>query len=368
MSAVVAIQRIEAAGLTDKQYRAARRLLDRAIDTGHLKLVTESAMAVCMTTSEGSMRRLLGQLKSADIINYHINGCVYIDFKSWSASDHPRAESARPRANSDHEDYYSRSESDHPRANSDHPRAESARGRANSDHEDPATYTHVRAGVGRLVGIIPTIEDLDPTYQPTPTEIALSLRLLLHIRLMKRNAERLAQTHPFERIREAVAHWWENRGDLFGEQPGIIVRWLDNWEESGVPALSTEFKRSDLYHEFRTPSELKQDAQREAELTQQYGETTVLEAPVVEEAAALDPLTELWSEILLGIKLATPNVFNDWLSDSQLTELTSTKAGIAVGKNKREWIESRLGKQLRRELAMRGHRPDEIIFQEVEHD
>lgn len=354
MSAVVAIQRIEAAGLTDKQYRAARRLLDRAIDTGHLKLVTESAMAVCMTTSEGSMRRLLGQLKSADIINYHINGCVYIDFKSWSASDHPRA-------NSDHEDCYTRSESDHPRALS-------ARGRANSDHEDPATYTHARAGVGRLVGIIPTIEDLDPTYQPTPTEIALSLRLLLHIRLIKRNAERLAQTHPFERIREAVAHWWENRGDLFGEQPGIIVRWLDNWDESGVPALSTEFKRSDLYQQFRTPAEIEEAAQREAELTQWYGEETAVEPPVVEEPAELDPVTELWSEILLGIKLATPNVFNDWLSDSHLAELTSTKACIAVGKNKREWIESRLGKQLRRELAMRGHRPDEIIFQEVEHD
>lgn len=388
MSAIVAIRQIEAAALTDKQYRAARRLLDQAVESGHLKLTKESALNICTTSSEGSMRRLLGQLKQAEIISYRVNGYVYINFKAWvpdddgdderAESDHPRAESARgraksdrPRANSDHE---GPDDGDDERAKSDHQRAESDHQRAGNARICFPTYTGAHAQkVGRLVGTIP-YGDQSPTYQPDPNETALSLRLLLHIRLMKSNADRLSQTHPFERIREAVAHWWENRGELFGEQPGIIVRWLDNWEESGVPALSDEFRRSELYRQFRTPAEIAEEEQLEAEaaaFVQTYVPPEATEPAVTAAEPATEPATPhqaLWGEILSGIATATPAIYNDWLRDSALTALDAEQAVITVGAKKKTWIESRLGKQLRRELAMRGHRPEVIVYQEVGDD
>lgn len=345
MTAALAMHQIEAAALSDKQYRAARRLLDHAAQRrGQLKLSKEDALAVCTTQTNGAMRRLLGQLKKAEIINYRVNGYVYVNFCAWGADDAARAESDHPRA-----------ESDHPRALSDHPRAL-------SDHIEPSTYTHARAGVGWLVGITTTSleDDNQPTNPPQttsnapadPVAQAMAFGLLKSSGIMPLNAKRLAEQHDLPSIRRAVGHWWDNRNGDF-RSPGIVVSWLDKPDAAGLPDCSDAFMRSPLYRQWRTKSEIEEEqAETAANALRQAAAPPPREPP--------GPLEQLWREITA---LAS---CEGWLEGTRLVELSEARALIVAPRRNAEYIRSRLAKQIHRSLAIAGHRPEQIEIQEMD--
>ena len=342
MKAAIAMQQIETAALTDKQYRAARRLLDRCATSGHLKLTKTLAQEVCTTQTLGATRRLLGQLKAAGVINYRVNGYVYVDFMAWCA-DGPRAES------------------DHGRALSDHGRAESDHPRALSDHIEPATYTHAPAGVGWLVGITPSSEgDHQPTNPPItqavidPVEQAIAFGLLKSSGVMPLNAKRLAEQHTLAAIRRAVGQWWDNRNGQF-RSPGIIVSWLDNPDGAGLPETSSLFERSPLYRQWRTQAEIAEEVRLTADLTPVSAVSDRGHAPAT-------PLETAWAEVLATL---APELVAAWLAEAQLVELTTARARIVAPAAKVEYIRGRLDNRIRRALAIAGHRPEQIDIQEA---
>jgi hypothetical protein len=281
-----ALRQIDTADLGDATYRAARRLLDAVGQVGHIKLTRDAIQAICHMTSYGSVRRALGTLQKARIIHYSTNDWVYVDFTAWQGatffqnsranSDHPRANFDHPRANSDHDEApvseargNGASENDHPRANFDHPRANFDHPRANFDHEPASTYTHAHARGACLLDLIPPSLEEDPaSKQASPDDEGrtLALALLTFARVRSDIAQQLASAHALDTIREAICEWWMNRksmGGTFEETPGIVVHWLNNWANAGVPALPRHFFRTDLYRRFRTTSERQADAASE---------------------------------------------------------------------------------------------------------
>lgn len=358
----IAMAQIEDSDLSDKQYRAARRILDRAYTTGHLVMTQAETQAVCTTNSEGATRRLLGQLKAAGIINYHIGDSVFIGLTAWddgeprSLSDHlraesdlSRAESDRGRSESDRNDGNERSESDHLRAESDHKRSLSARERSESDH---ATYTGARAHIG-LVGlgniINSTIEENKPN-QTKPEhdasaeidehEQVISFGLLKASGIIPTNARRLAREHPLEEIQRAVGQWWDRRDEY--RSAGIIVSWLDSPNGVGLPATSAAFERSALYRKWQMPDERNEPP------------PPVAPPPTPQAASApIDdngPLAQVWRSVIE----ATGPAAREWLADAHLRSVTDGCAVITAPARSAQYINNRLGNQIRRHMATAG--------------
>lgn len=354
-----AIRQIDQADLTAAQYRAARRLLDVAGQTGHAKLTKDFAAERCATTSEGATRRLLGALQQAGIIHYSTNGFVYINFTAWSpaASGHyPRTFVGQEWVDEPNEPIKKSQKSDHPRALLDHPRAESDHPRAESDHGEASTYTRTRArGVCLFVDPIPSLDDLQANKQtPDPESQALAFALLSYIRVKAPIAKELAALHPLATIREAVSHWWFNRksiGGTFDDTPGIVVYWLTNWQSAGVPPLTDRFYRTDLYRNYRTQAELDADCldvNNDAPAESRPAPPPV-QAP---EPAEADPSASAWQQCCAELALTMPQVTSQWLRGSYVYAIDGATWYIAVADQRAlEWLRSRLATKVQRILS-----------------
>ncbi|MCE7982522.1 MAG: hypothetical protein DYG89_15125 [Caldilinea sp. CFX5] len=399
-----AIRQIDAADLSAAQYRAVRRLLDVA-PTGHAKLTKERANELCCTTSDGATRRLLGGLQAANIIHYSTNGFVYIDFTAWTPapkgqewidepdepitdvqkSDHPRALLDHPRAETDHNVYAEANanltdaqKSDLPRAKSDHSqptpdaaRSKSARGRSKIDHpralldhNEAATYTHAHAG-GVCLFVdpdpIPSKEEEQANKQtPDPESQALAFALLTHIRVKAAVAQKLASEYSLQTVREAVSYWWfgrESMGGQFKDTPGLVVYFLDNWQNAGVPALDNRFYRTDLYRNHRTQAEIDTDRQLEAEV--QAAQARPVEPPprpITPAPAATpptDPHAAIWAQVLAELKLTMERAtFHQWVSGATVYAVDGDTWWImAPNEYALDWLNNRLSHKIRRLLS-----------------
>jgi hypothetical protein len=152
------VQAIEAADLPLAEYRAARRLLDRALHTkGYLHLETDECVRLCGVNHWGSATRIFRRLATAGIIEFHSNSRAYVRFIERAESVADRAKSARDeegRAESVADRAYSARDSGEGRAESVSGRAESVVDRADlaRDEEGRAESVADRADSARDSG------------------------------------------------------------------------------------------------------------------------------------------------------------------------------------------------------------------------
>ena len=368
-----AIRQIDTADLSAAQYRAARRLLDVAGQTGHVKLTKSHANERCATTTDGATRRLLGGLQAAGIIHYSVNGFVYVDFTAWSPMDkltHPRTFAEQEWLEETDVNLTGDKKSDHGRALLDHENAKSDHPRALLDREGVATYTPAHAG-GVCLFVdpdpIPSTEINQTNKQtPDPESQALSFALLTHVRVKAAVAKELAALHPLTRVREAVSHWWFNRksvGGTFEETPGIVVYWLTNWQAAGVPALSPHFYRIDLYRNHRTQVEIADDNQIEADAQAALARPAVMPSqpvvipshqPTPTTPPATDPNAAIWSQLLAELKLTMqPTVYNQWVAGATVASVEGNAWRIvAPNAQALDYLNAQLSNKVRRILSV----------------
>jgi hypothetical protein len=409
-----AVRQIDQARLTATQYRAARRLLDAAAATGHVKVTKEVAAALCFMESEGATRRLLGALQQAKIIHYSINSYVYVDFTAWSPvakTDHPRAVLARTRAVLDH-DWIDEGDDDgltdlkmdhlraemartravldhgissngHLRSESARTRSKTARVRAESDHpraETDRTYAHAHAHVCLSVDPI-SLSSSDKEEQTDkqtpegvstidPIERSISFALLCAIRVWTDEAKQLSEQKTLNQVREAVCRWFFNRksvGGEFDETPGIVVYWLKNWENAGVPPLDPRFRQTEYYRQFRTPLEIEADEQAEAEEEAQQA-AWVRPAPA-EATTVAEPVSELdgvWAATLAAYRVQAREIVDHQLKGTRLVAVADGRAVIEAPGRWVEWIQNRLQRRLLNELKLSGLAVTSLVVQEAQ--
>jgi len=231
-------------------------------------------------------------------------------------------------------------------------------------------------GVGWLVGIDPTLPKNDLTNQPTrlngssagspaagainQVEQARSAALLLAAGVMPRNAKRLAAEHPFERVQRVIGYWWDGKGTKFEDNPGLVVRLLDDWHGAGVPLdLPRSFLSSELYRRHRTPEQLAAD-----EATPSVVRTGLEPDPTPPPAAPpaeTDPLATLWAQTLACYQEHTRLL----LSETRLTAINADQA-IISGPQRMETIFSRMAWKILKDLRLSGLPVTGVIFQPQE--
>ena len=179
------LQHIDDTDLTLREYRAARRLLDRASDQGTVYLDQQQTCDLFGTGTWGDARRILYALKTKGLITCTTNGAAYVKFLAEPAP--ARAETAQPRAEIAHQC------------------ADSAR--------PAAPYKELNTAIRQAIQIH---ADCQPDSQPEeglgetsridPAEQARSQALLTDpaIGCDPRLAAALAAAHPFGEIRRQV--------------------------------------------------------------------------------------------------------------------------------------------------------------------
>ncbi len=220
------LDNIENADITLREYRAARRMLDRVSDQGTLYLEREDACTLFGVNSWADVRRILGALKEAGVIDCHTNKRAYVLFMTpemRAESVHPRAENAHTRADSAQPESIPesepRAESAHPRAENAHPRAESARGCT-----DSARAYRLRQANRQANDNPPKPEGGMGEAEPADDEQARSVALLEdpEIGLDHTMASGLAQTYPFEEIRKQVFRFVRDRQAGTVKSAGVL--------------------------------------------------------------------------------------------------------------------------------------------------
>lgn len=378
VSSVVAS--IREANLAAELYRTARELLDLAGDNGQVKISKQAMMTICRTASEGTMRRQLGILKRAGIIHVSTNNDVHVSFVGFPTVDEMitgRAPVITPCAESvPQEPEDGTNETDEMIT----ARAPTRAGRA--PVITPCALPHTR-GVSLFVSDpIPSSEEeltnqLAPPGPPGPKrhvwEAPLSFRLLTdkRVAMSPRIAERLASAHAFWEIRDAVAHWYSGRqsvGGRFDDTCGIVITWLDRPEDFVIPAMSDEYRRSDLYRDFRTPDELAaehvalDEAQRPAvedAVTPQAGEPELRYEP--------DEGTPewAWEQVKRELAVDQGGAFDRWVYDAGVLRHEDETNRFVIGlpdASRYDWIVSRLSMQIRRKLSVITGRPADVVF------
>ena len=209
---------IESADLSLREYRAARRMLDRVSDQGTLYLERDEACAIFGTGTWNDARRILGELRKAGVIECHTNNRAYVIFCAESA--HPRADSAQSEAPAEEgqcaESAHPRAETAHPRADSAHRYAESAR--ANRQANRQANHTPLDSLPSKPE------EGLGETPAPDEAQQARSRALLTDpdIRLDQELAKVLAAKYPFDEIRRQVFRLVRDLGTGKVKHPNAI--------------------------------------------------------------------------------------------------------------------------------------------------
>lgn len=188
-------------------------------------------------------------------------------------------------------------------------------------------------------------------------------------------AERLAAAHPFWEIRDAVANWFLGRksaGGRFDETPGIVITWLDKPDEFVIPTVAEEFRRLDLYRDFRTPDELAaeqavlDEAQRQAE--QDFEEPQALPAaasPELQYEPEEGTPAWVWQQVQKELHVEQGGSFGRWLDGTYvLAYIEETNAfGIVLPDALRaDWVRNRLSKQIVRKLSVITRRPALVEF------
>ena len=402
---LAALQQIESdEQLSTAHYRTVRRLLDRVGANGELHLDRDEAMALCGATATGTMRAHLIALQNAGILIYNINCQIHIGFLAWPAVE-IRANS---RENSELDPVFE-PDAELTRASCARYRAQDARNRANladfggdkggvgwdldlpipleiTDQPtnqpapvlaqpEPETATAVPAQPQSLPA---TTQPVQPTPEPatdpqsgahlgsrnpqsaicnpgSPVEQALSLALLVAAGVIARNAKRLAVEQPFERVQRATAHWYAGKGSRFEETPGIVVSWLDDWANAGIPlALSPAFLRSDLYRRHRTRAQIAADTAA--------GAAYSIPAPPRPALRPLPPppdeLTALWSYIVA----AYPESAQLYLRQAHLVSLAGGVAQVVATPPVLPWLRTQLSRRLVRDFALREQPVTAVVF------
>ena len=229
------LDQIEQANITPREYRAARRMLDRATDQGILFLERADAYDLFGTNTWGDVRRMLTALRDAGLLDFHTNDCAYVNF-CRAKSAQPRADSAQPRAESARDGSAggcsSRAESAQPRADSAQPRADSARGAAPNKELNTAIRQAIQIHPDSLPDSQPeegSGETTAPSPAPDPAEQARSIALLTDpaVGCDPRLAAALAAAHPFAEIRRQIPRYLADLARGRVRSPAVLRRRLD---------------------------------------------------------------------------------------------------------------------------------------------
>jgi hypothetical protein len=218
-----------------------------------------------------------------------------------------------------------------------------------------------------LVSNYPPSTDEELTNKPTRTnrqtwEAPLSYRLLTdkRIAMSKPAAERLAKAHPFDEVRDAVAHWYINRVAKFGDHPGIVIHWLDNSDEFIIPTLAAEFRRSDIWRDYRTPDEIAEDEANERAAAERLAqlETGPPGHAQPPDEPPPDPGTPAGAWRLLQAE------HSDHLRRATLLDHDSERNTfiVAAPADRIDWLRTRLARQAERKLTVITGRPATVEF------
>ncbi len=206
---------IDSADISAREYRAARKMLDRVSDQGSIFMEQDEACALFGVTSWGDVRRILHGLQDAGVIDFHTNRRAYVTFRAESAQ--PRAENAHRRADSAQSEGPQKLKN---RAESAQPRAENAHRRADSAHAPRLTNTGRQAKE-----ILPDPEGgLGETPEPVESEQQQSKALLMEpeIGLDPTMAAQLAGQYRFEEIRRQAFRFLRDRQAGSVKSAGVL--------------------------------------------------------------------------------------------------------------------------------------------------
>lgn len=242
-----------------------------------------------------------------------------------------------------------------------------------NEGETAPTYTHARAQlVSKLDPILSTIEEnnlLTNSLEPNidKVEQSVTFALLCQIRVKSVDAKRLATIHPLTRVREAVSHWWFNRksmGGEFGETPGIVVYWLDKWNDCSVPALDERFLRTDLYRRFRTETELASDQPSDPPSNETLWVDAAPPSPtVLPPVLDADPqLGRLWATIVSDY----PPTTQHFLKMARLVRIEDQQAVIHAPRAAAQWLHLQLRRRLVRSFTVTGRPVAAVLIEEVQ--
>lgn len=178
-----------------------------------------------------------------------------------------------------------------------------------------------------------------------------------------KNANRLAPAHPFRQIRDAVAHWYCGRksaGGKFDDTPGIVVKWLDNQKDYIIPTLCEEFRRCDLYRDFRTPDEkaaVLAALDEEQRLAEQIPEEPPEEPPEVGLQYEPEEGTPAWAweQVKRELAIEQGGTFDRWVNDTRLVDYDPDSNTFTISlpdAYRYDWIVNRLSRQINRKLAV----------------
>ena len=234
------------------------------------------------------------------------------------------------------------------------------------------TYTRARAQlVSKLDPILSTIEEnnlLTNSLNPNidKVEQSVTFALLCQIRVKSVDAKRLATIHPLARVREAVSHWWFNRksmGGEFGETPGIVVYWLDKWNDCSVPALDDRFLRTDLYRRFQTDAERDSEPAVEPLVETLWMDAAPPPATVLPPVPDADPqLGKLWATIVSDY----PPTTQHFLKMARLIRIEDQQAVIHAPRAAAQWLQLQLHRRLVRSFAVTGRPVSAVLIEEVQ--
>lgn len=209
-----------------------------------------------------------------------------------------------------------------------------------------------------------------PTGASNTVDAALAFGLLSAIGVIPNVAKRVAQDHSLADVQAAVGHWYMNRKELggkFQDTPGIVIYWLDNWEATGIPPVSSQFKRTELYRRFRTAAEIAEEREQEAHWERLQGSVALSSAPSTTAFQAADSadLNEDWANAVRGLG---PQF--QWLVDEPLRRTVKEDTEMWVvgllspqGIRSLDWLNQRAAKTLSRSLTTLARRV-QVVFQE----
>jgi len=302
-----------------------------------------------------------------------------------AAGDHPARDSDHPVITDDT-----------PAAPGDHPARTIARGARDSDHSARAGGG-IKGG-GRLVGInsstlsgektLPTNQPVSATVKTERWEAEATEGLLLEMGCESVPVVRtIAQTVPFEEVRAHALAW---QRDTKAQGPGALITRIRS-ESFAVPILTDDDRRSSLFLRHRTPAEIADDAQRQAEAAEKNQrweaeqEARRLAQAQAQEAPASPPTPDTrhptpdtsspddahlvaarqtWQMALNELALSLPApTFEAWVRDTNVLNLTDGEFVIGVPTAyARDWLGNRLRPQIKRILGRLCQRSVEVTF------
>lgn len=374
--------------LSAPAYRTARRLLDRAGDSGVLWLDTEAAMALAVTGSQNTLRRHLIDLAAAGVVDYAAGQPergVWVRFLAWDAQN-SRTECASVITE---------------RANMITQCASDPAQRTNGG--DPvitqcASMITERASVitqcaqnppippyGWLVGS-PIPDPDEPTNQPTTadapapepsgapiveeTERARSYALLIDpaVGVGNRKAMELAASVTFEELLRYVAAWSADLEAGRVHSTGALVARVE--QVLGAPPVSATFRQSDLYARHVDAASERAAVYGWSDLSPSADVADPDDPPppplALDDAPKPPPDAHqaAWQALLEELRQSLPSAtYDTWLRDTRLASLTDGEAVITVpNAYALDWLKNRLATRLRRTLGQLVGQPLSLQF------